>query len=328
MIQNLRKAIELARRIVLVMHVSPDGDTCGTSLALRRAFLMIGKEVTVICDDAIPKSCQCLPDADFIINPCAVKDEVFDLAIAVDVSDMERMGSCASIFNVAKTKAQVDHHGTNPGFADINFITSPISATAVLGAELIDALSISFDPLIAECLYVAVASDTGNFKFQNTDAQGMRLAARCLDLGVNAQAIATRLFDNKPYPQMLLIAKAIESMQFFASGNIAMMQLTKKDFQDSGSLPEHSEGIVNFARDTEGVRMACLLSEQDHRIRCSLRSASPFDISKVAMRFDGGGHTQAAGCSLKLPLSEASHMIREALLNEWGRSQSTGSSIS
>lgn len=327
MIQNLLQAIEQARRIALIMHISPDGDTCGTSLALRRAFSIVGKETYVFCEDAAPKNHQVLHGADSIMPPLATA-EAFDLAIAVDVGDLGRMGSCAGIFHAAKRNAQIDHHGTNTHYAEINFVLSPISATAILAARLIDELSIPFDSVIAECLYVAVASDTGNFKFHNTDPDALRLAARCLELGVDPQAVALRLFDLKPYPQMLLTAKAIESMQLLELGSVALMQLTKDDFLSSGALQEHTEGIINYARNTEGVRMACLLVEHEQKIRCNLRSLFPYDVSGIANRFGGGGHAQSSGCTLDMPLSKARQTLTGALLDEWRRNQSTGSSIS
>ena len=318
MLGNLCKAIDGAQRIALIMHVSPDGDTCGTAFALRRALTILGKDVSIFCDDPVPENCQNLEGAECVQKPSIAVEMLFDLAIAVDVGDWERMGECAFVFHAAKETAQIDHHGTNTEYAGINYVDSPLSATAVLAAHLINAFSIPFDPIIAECLYVAVASDTGNFRYHNTDTHALRLAARCLEQGVDPQAVASRLFDIKPYAQMLLIAKAIESMRLLEAGAIAIMQLTKEDFLQTGALPEHTEGIVNFARNTQGVLMACLLVEQEEQVRCNLRSLFPFDVSIVATRFGGGGHAQAAGCTLQnVPLSEARRMITEALLEEW-----------
>lgn len=328
MVRILRKAVEEARNIALILHVSPDGDACGSSFALLHAFSGLGKDVSIFCDDPVPENCQNLPGADCVQKYGFAAKKAFDLAVAVDVGDVERMGECAVIFHEAKETAQIDHHGTNSGYAGINCVVSPLSATAVLAAQLIEALSVPFDLVIAECLYVAVASDTGNFKYHNTDAQALRLAARCLELGVDPQEAASRLFDTKPYPQMLLTAKAIESMRLLEAGAIALMQLTQEDFQKTGALPEHTEGIVNFARNTKGVRMSCLLIEQEQKVRCNLRSLFPYDISTIAKRFGGGGHAQAAGCTLDAPLAFARQLLTEAMLEEWRRNRSTDFSIS
>lgn len=321
---NLKRAIEQARRIALLLHVSPDGDTCGTSLALRRAFLLLDKEVAVFCDDPVPHNCRNLCDAGQVTTASGHADTVFDLAICVDVADQARMGDCVQIFRHAKQTAQIDHHGTNPFYAQINLVRSPLSATAVLAVELIDVLGVPLDTTLAECLYTAVASDTGNFKHQNTDVPAMLLAARCLEMGVDTEAIARSLFFIRPYAQLLLLGKAIQSMRLFENGKIAIMCLSADDFHASGAIPEHTEGIVNFAIDTEGVVMACLLSEQECAVKCSLRSLAPYDISGVASGFGGGGHSQAAGCSLAMPLANASRLLTLALIEEWRRGQSMG----
>lgn len=167
---TLTDRLHAARRIVLIMHVSPDGDTCGSALALCRALCLLGKDVTVVCDHKVPHIYEDLDGVDAIVPPDAVDGPPFDLAVAIDVADRLRLGESVRVFDAAGQTAQIDHHGTNPGYAEVNYVRSPLSATAVLVLDVIDALGVPLDEAMAKCLFVAVTTDTGNFKQQNTDA--------------------------------------------------------------------------------------------------------------------------------------------------------------
>ncbi len=322
-IRNLSEAIESAGRIALILHISPDGDTCGSALALRRAFVLCGKTVEVVCDDPVPRLYKDLPDAEKTVLPDALRNAPpFDLALAVDVGDRGRMGESARVFDAARHTAQIDHHATNPEYAALNVLCTPLSATGVLAGELIDALGVPMDLPIAECLFAAVATDTGNFKQQNTDAASLRLAARCVEAGLDVQPMTRRLFDLRPFCQSQLLGRALCGMALFLGGRLAMMRLTKEDFAESGALPEHTEGIVNFGINTAGVQIACLLSEAgENGVKCSMRSLPPHDVSRVAVSFGGGGHALAAGCTRGLSMDEAYDALRDALTRELERAE-------
>lgn len=319
MLSDLKSTIEASKRIALMMHISPDGDTCGSALALCRGFLLIGKQVTVFCDDAIPAVMMPLCGADSIMKPEEASVEPFDLAIAVDVADRARMGRGITIFDAARHNAQIDHHGTNPAYASINIIRSPLSATGVLVAQVLDALGIALDAQIAECLYTAVATDTGSFRQQNTDADALRLAARCCETGFVWQDTARRLFSLRPLCQNKLLGLALSSMALYADGKIAVMTLTREDFRSVGALPEHTEGIINYALNTEGVSMACMVAERSDCVRCSLRALPPRNVARVAEALGGGGHALAAGCTLPLPIEAARETLLAALREELSR---------
>ncbi len=322
-LQRLKTAVENARNIALILHVSPDGDTCGSALALCRAFVLQGKSVAVLCDDPIPQLYSDFPGVEMAVTPEMVKSpDPFDLAIAVDVADRERLGRCSHAFDAARLTAQIDHHMTNPGYARINFVRSPLSATGVLAWELMGAMGISMDEPIARCLYAAVATDTGNFKQQNTDSEALRLAARCVEGGLDIQPVALRLFDERPFCQGRLLGHALCSLTQYAQGRIVMMRLTAEDFVNSGALPEHTEGIVNFAIHTEGAKIACLLSQVgEDRVKCSLRALPPYAVSDIAIALNGGGHELAAGCTLSMPLDDAYKTLRDAMVEEAERTR-------
>ena len=138
----LCSSIQDAQNILLISHIFPDGDTCGSALALRRALISLGKDVTCCCEHSVPEIYKMLDGASAIESPAAHAGRIFDLAISIDVSDPERMGAgCGELFVNARHTAQIDHHGTNPAYAAVNIIRSPLSATGVLIAGLLDAAS-------------------------------------------------------------------------------------------------------------------------------------------------------------------------------------------
>ncbi|MCL1796429.1 MAG: DHH family phosphoesterase, partial [Clostridia bacterium] len=278
---ELKKKIIGAQSVALLMHTSPDGDTCGSALALYRGCVLLGKEAVVVCGHAVPHVYRGLYGADQVMSPDAVKGRVFDLAIAVDAGDRGRLGQCDSLFDDAVYTAQIDHHETNPSYAQVNVIRSPLSATGVLAAEVLDSLAIPMDRQIAECLYVAVATDTGNFAQQNTDEAAFVLAARCVAAGIPLNALANRIFNEKPLCRGRLLGRALSSMEMLENGKIAIMSLRLADFSECGALSEHTEGIIDYARYTEGVRLSCLLVEKRDHVKCSFRAGTPYDVARV-----------------------------------------------
>lgn len=318
---DLMDALRAAQRIALISHVSPDGDTLGSALALRRALLLCGKEVVMVCDHPVPHIYVDLDGADAYRTPDTLSGERFDLSFAVDVADRLRLGRSVQVFDAADRTVQIDHHATNPCYAEINYVRSPLSATGVLAMDVIDALDVALDKPMAKCLFVAITTDTGNFKQQNTDEMALRVAARCIATGIDPSAITRRVFDLRPLRQVKLIARALTSLTAYEDGKIAIMRLLKRDFEETGALPEHTEGIIKFGIDTEGVGMACLLSQSGESVRCSLRSMPPYDVARVASSLGGGGHPAAAGCTLKPPMQRARRQIREAMKKELERNE-------
>lgn len=316
---NLIDLIRAAQRIALLLHVSPDGDTCGSALALRRALVFLGKDVTVVCDHKVPDIYVELEGATEVIRPEMLNGMAFDLAIAVDAADRLRLGCGVSVFDAAKATALIDHHQTNDGYAVVNYLRSPLSATGVLVMEVIDALGVPLDLSMATCLFVAISTDTGNFKQQNTDPDALRIAARCVEAGASPSEITRRVFDLKPLAQMKLIALALQSLETYCDGQISMIQLRRADFEAAGALPEHTEGIVNYGINTEGVQIACLCSQKGAMVKGSFRAMPPHDVSRVAAALGGGGHQLAAGCSVDMPFDMACQRMREEMIKELER---------
>lgn len=303
--ERMLTSMKQAQRVVLIAHVSPDGDTLGSALALRLALLAIGAVADVVCQDAVPELYATLPGAGTVVPPEKVAGRVYDLAVAVDVSDALRMGDCSPVFEAARSRMVVDHHGTNTRFGEENWVDPDASATGVLVLQLVRALDAELTPEIARCLFVALSTDTGHFQYQNTNAQALRAAADCVEARIDVAQITEGLYRERPRAKTELLACALRSLRFERGGRLAYMQLSRADFERCGASDAMSEGLINYAIETQGVKVAFLARENDAGVKFSLRSRPPYDVAAVCKRFGGGGHIFAAGCTIAAPLDEA-----------------------
>jgi len=313
---ELLSALKGADSIALISHVSPDGDTLGSALALKLALEKWNKNVAVFCQHVVPQMLRFMTGAEAIAAPD--QEQAFDLAVAIDVADLKRMGDCQTLFDKAKTTAQIDHHGTNPGYAQINLVDGEACATAELIYEVIRRMDVEMDRETAICLYTAISTDTGNFSYDNTTPRAFEIMSRLLSCDLPLNELTRILFRLRSREQSKLLGRALDQMAFHAAGRISTIGLTVKDFELCGALPEHAEGIVNFGMDVNGVQMALFLRETaSGDIKGSLRALPPSNVARVAARFGGGGHALAAGCTLhNVSLQEAERQLLAAMEEE------------
>jgi phosphoesterase RecJ-like protein len=311
--ETITRALAQAQRALICMHVSPDGDTLGASLALAEALRALGKQVQVTCTDDIPAMYRFLPGAQDVRRPQALAGQAFDLAVAVDVSDHHRLEAVGEPFDAATVRVVIDHHPTNDRFGQLNWIEPTASATGVMALRCIQALGVALTPTMGECLYAAIATDTGNFSYPNTNAAALHAAAELVDAGVRVDRLTERIYRTRSCASVRLLARTLMSLRFFAEERIALLSVTAQDFAETGADESMAEGIVNYALEIEGVQMAALAKENGSGIKFSLRAKAPRDVAQVAIAFGGGGHTQAAGCLLPLPQAEAEERMVCAL---------------
>lgn len=303
--EGIARAIQTADRIAVCSHVNPDGDTIGGVLAMHLALLHLGKKVQVFCQDKVPDNLLFLPGAKEIRNPEETEDS-YDLMLSVDSSTPERLGSCWSLIRprCAHT-AQIDHHGTNPLFMEVNSVDGDAAATCTMIREQMRTMGIPLNREIAECLYTGISTDTGNFSFSCTDAESFQVMGDLMKADLPLADLSYLLFRQKSREHLLLLGKAITSLKFYASGELAVMALTRKDFEECGALSEHADTIVNSGLETVGTKMALMGRESgDGKIKLSLRAVAPFCVDKIANRLGGGGHPQAAGITMEGTLED------------------------
>lgn len=306
-----------AKRLALIAHVSPDGDTVGATLALRLAFLAMGKAVDVICDGTPSPSMDYLPGFDAFIRPEAAQGP-YDTAIAVDVSDRTMMGKSLGVFDSAPVRMVIDHHATNPAYGDVNYIRGGESACCLLAFEAIEGLGVAMTRDMGTCLMTGMSTDTGHFQYPSTSPATLAAAAKLLALGVDISYITRRMYRTQPISRVNLTRIAYQKLRFELDGQVGVIELDRHDFEETGCTFAQADGLVNKALEVEGVRLAVLASERDEGIKMSLRAVEPDTVNDIAVRFGGGGHAQAAGCTIYDTLSGATAQVLAAMAEKLG----------
>lgn len=307
--------------IGVVCHVSPDGDTLGSALALAEGIRMMGKNACVLCQDEIPSMYHFMSGA---LDVCSPESAPFMIRSALfsDVSDELRAGSC--LMPEISERAVIDHHETNPGFGKVNLIDGAAAATSVMVVELMDRLRMPLSPTMAENLYVGITTDTGNYSYASTDGRTLRAGAKCLDAGADPDRVTRLMFRLRRVARTRLLGEAISGMELRHGGRLAVFKLSRLAMEELEATPADCEGIVNYGTETEGVQAAVLLREYPGGVKASLRSLGDVDVSRVALKFGGGGHSAAAGCTLHGALDACADMIVPELMEEIDRAASKG----
>lgn len=307
-------AVEKAAHVLVIAHIDPDGDAIGSMTAVGQALQQLGKRVTLVCDDAVPQRFHYLPlatDARREANPNAG----YDLVVAVDCGDESRMGwAYACLPEPRPTLINVDHHVTNTRFGTFNEVDPDASSTAEVLHRLLPKLGAAITPGIAESLLTGIVTDTMGFRTSNVTAQTLRAAADLIDAGADIAAISLRALHQRPYATARMWGIGLAQMQL--QDGLLWTSISREEMRIAGvEGSPSSSGLVNFLLDVEEAVMGIVLSEMpDETIRVGMRSLPPYDVAEVAMQFGGGGHTLAAGCTLKGPLGEAEQLIVAACL--------------
>ncbi len=293
---------ELARGVSTVGmggHISPDGDCIGAALALSLylARLLPEDARIEIFMDQLQTEFRDLPGTERIITDGKSSVESFDLFFALDCG-RERLGDARKHFDQAKKTVNIDHHVSNPGTGDLNFIVPGASSTCELVCSLFDRSLMDAD--IAQNIYVGVAHDTGVFQYSNTSPETLRLAADLISYGFDFSALLARTYYEKSYDQNRLLGQALIGSRLFLDGLMIGSVITKKQMQDFHVRPGQLDGIVSKLRETRGVDCAVLIYPLDNGDnKVSLRSSGGTDVALIGQKYGGGGHVRAAGCNMK-----------------------------
>ena len=299
--------LKAAKKLVIVSHVSPDGDTLGSSLALMHALCMLGKEVIMNVDDDISTVYSFLPGIAEYRRFAPEESVDADLLVIVDASSADRAGNA---LDVVKSPAvlNIDHHKTNTRFADYLYLDSDAAATAEIIYSLLLEMEIKLTRDIATCIYEGIYTDTGSFKYSNTTSRTLKTAAALLNYGVNPSLISDNM-ELKSRSQVEMLRKVLETLTFLKDGKIAYIEIPLELYDHN----VETDTFISYPRYVEGVEIALLFKQVEANLtRVSFRSKE-IDVAKVALSFGGGGHKKASGCSIYAPLKEAEKVILEAV---------------
>jgi len=289
------------RPTVIFIHSHPDGDALGSGLALSLALQQREQFVPVVCADSLPARYQFLPATDRLTTQVPAD---FEVAVILDAADRQQLGAVAKALDQAKTVVWIDHHRTNQGQADIEYVDTHAPATALLVHLIINAMGAPMTLDMATCLYTGLATDTGFFTFGNTTAQALSAGAELIREGADPHGIAQAVNKQHKLPALRLQGQALASLDSAADGRIVYAQLTPEDFSAARAESEDTEGIIDLLKTASNSEVQVLFKAASHNCwRISLRS-SLIDVAAIAQEFGGGGHIAAAGCTMTGSLPE------------------------
>jgi len=310
---DIISGIKNCNNIAILPHIQADGDAWGSCIALGIALKRLGKDIKIISEETIPKIYGFLPLEDIVIYQ-GTNNHSFDMVIALDTGDIGRIGNRIEVFNSTDNTVNIDHHGTNTGFARYNYIDVNAAATGEIIYELINLLNVEIDTDIATCLYVAIATDTGCFKFNNTTSKTHEIVSDMVKNGVKIAEVAQKVFDSTTKERVMLMGYAINTLELFEEGRLAFICITNEMLRAANAGDEDCDGIVNIGRNIEGVESSVVIREKSQgEYKINLRSKSYIDVGQVAFKFGGGGHKMAAGCTIKGDLDSVKKSVYEEL---------------
>jgi phosphoesterase RecJ-like protein len=306
MLSQVVELIESKRRFAVTSHIRPDGDSLGSSLGLFWLLRSLDKDVEVIMRDPVPHAYQQLPGAkDVRVTPAV--DQTYDAVFVIECSDISRPGLIDLDKNFV---VNIDHHSTTAHFGAINWIDSTASAVGEMIYNLCKATGVRVTKEIAECAYTALITDTGSFHFSNTTERTFKVASELVRTGVRPAKTAEAVFASYPWSRIQLMGAVLSTARRESTGRVAVMRLTAEMQERTGASDEDADGFVNYPLTVGEVEAVALLKESgDQTYRTSLRSKGDVNVARVAEKFGGGGHRNAAGCTLTGTWEEAEQEI-------------------
>ena len=284
--------------IIIICHVSPDGDTLGSGLALYKFLKNLGKKrVEIVCDDEGYNKLSFLQDCIEIKSD--IPDEVYDLAIAVDVATGERMGELRRFYYRARDRFAIDHHQTNDFKSSELYLVSASSTAEIMYEVLSNTEPKALDKAICECLYAGILTDSGAFYFPSTTSHTHEVLSKLYTYGIDGNKIYYELFKKTDRNVFKLHSRVLNNAKFEFDGKIALITFRQEDFSETNTPFSATEGCINKVQDVDGVIIAVAIAEVgNNSFKISFRSKGDCDVSVCASRFGGGGHKNAAGCRI------------------------------
>lgn len=296
MLSQVVELIENKQRFGITTHIKPDGDGVGSSLGLCWLLRSLGKSAEVIVHGDIPLAYRSLPGADEIRNVERV-DKAYDAVFIIECSDLERPGIAGleDEFTV-----NIDHHATSEHFGTINWIDSTASAVGEMIYNLCKAIGGRVTKEIAECVYMALVTDTGSFHFSNTTERTLKVASELIKAGVKPATISEAVYNNYPWSRIELMRQVLGTVRRDESGKVAFLRQTLQMRSAAGAVDGDNNGFVNIPLSAREILAAVYMREVgENEYRVSLRSKGDINVAKVAERYGGGGHRNAAGLKIE-----------------------------
>jgi phosphoesterase RecJ-like protein len=288
-------AIHRRQRFVLSSHARPDGDSIGSQLAMVYALRALGKEAVAINADAAPAPLMQFPGVPDIRIASQAEGE-FDAAIIMECSDLARTGVSGldRYFLI-----NIDHHPGNTGFGQLTWFDSTAAACGEMVFDLVQALGIPLTREIATHVYLAILTDTGSFHYSSISSRTFEICQRTLEAGVDPVLVARNVYDSNSMGRLKLFGAVLSAMQIDSTGRIAIVYLDHEMAREAGGTYEDTEGLINLPLTVKEIEAVVFFKQiEGEQYRVSMRSKGDIDVGGVAKSFGGGGHKNAAGCTV------------------------------
>ncbi len=291
--------LRLGESFNLISHIQPDGDSIGSLLALGEALEQSGKRVRLFTPASVPGKYAFLKGSENISADSSAWDRDA-AAVVLDCSDLERAGHFKEAIEGAAVVINIDHHVTNRFFGTVNLVDPQAAATGEIIFHLLQDMGLDLTFAMAEALYVAISTDTGSFKYENTTAETHRTIAALLEKHhLNTGELTQQIFDAHPLSYYLVLKKILGTLELYGDKKIAVLTASREMLDQCGAPVDELDGIINYSRNIEGVELGIMFFiDRDSEVKVGFRSRD-VDVSILAGKFAGGGHPRAAGCRLK-----------------------------
>jgi phosphoesterase RecJ-like protein len=307
-ILKINDAIRNGNSFLVTTHESPDGDAVGSSLALACYLNDLGKEVAVHFCDPVPDLYLFLPRSETVLQ--SIPERHYDYCFVLDVGEFRRAGAAVQQCRTIDSFINIDHHLGCEDFGRYNLIDSTASATGALIHRIIKAAGHPISTDIALCIYTAVITDTGSFRYSNSNPEAFAIAGEMIGCGVNAWYVAEKLYESQPRKRLELLAEVLPTLAFTSQGDVASITVTLDMFSRTGTGPELTDGFINYPRSIRGVEVALLFREiKPGSWKVGFRSKGKVDVAHLSAAFGGGGHHNAAGCNIDGELDEVKRRV-------------------
>lgn len=296
MINRILQLIEQSQTILIAAHGNPDGDAIGSTLALANALQEMGKDVLAYNQDRAPLEYSFLPGYASVVDKID-SDQHFDAGFVLDAGELNRAG--VWIRERSTTLVNIDHHPYSEDFGEIYYVDTQACATGVLIYRLLQAAGHPISADVATCIYTAILSDTGSFRYSNANPEAFAVAAEMVGVGVDPWSIASGLYESQERERLQLLAKALPTLRVSDCGRYASIAVTLDMYTQTGAHEEHTDRFINYPRSIRDVEVAIFFRQLSaDRFKIGFRSKGNIDVGALARAMHGGGHHNAAGATL------------------------------
>jgi phosphoesterase RecJ-like protein len=320
-VEKILDLVNSSQRILITSHRDPDGDSIGSQLALD-SFLRSFEKPTRIINQV------CLPHRYAFLDP-QKRIESFnlgaegrgfdfkpDLIFILECPSLDRLGEVKKLLSAESQIVNIDHHPDNERFGTINYVDLKASAVGEMIYSLLKAYDFPINSIMANQIYASILTDTGRFRYSNTSARCLSICAQLIKLGANPKFLTHQIYFNHPLPFLKLLGNILERLEVRNGGKTCSVTINRNLLSEFGVDPKNIEGIVDYSLFLGGVEIGLLFTEiAGEKTKVNLRSQNDFDVSKIAKIFGGGGHKNAAGCTLNYDLEKAKKAIFDQILN-------------